>query len=104
MTQYIILSKQFYKIIISISLKPPPLSNLQLDIKPIIYAYDLKLIFNITLSIVQNFIRSLIRSEAKWLRLLTFIFYSIVVVLECANFVLLGSAKICQPRTINESY
>ncbi len=52
----------------------------------------------------QHFVCSPTSSGAKWLGLLTFIFHSMVVVLECVNLVLLGSAGECQPRTTNESH
>ena len=43
-------------------------------------------------------------SGAMWLKLLIFIFYSLVVVLERVNLVLLDSARVCQPYTTNKSY
>ncbi len=49
-------------------------------------------------------VRSPTSSGAKWLRLPTFIFYSLVIVLKRINLVLLGSAGACQPRTTNESH
>ncbi len=39
-----------------------------------------------------------------WFRLLTFIFHFMIVVLECVNLILLGSAGVCQTCIINESY
>lgn len=37
------------------------------------------------------------------LGLLTIIYYSMVIVLEHINYVLLGSVGVCEPRTINET-
>ncbi len=56
------------------------------------------------MSIHQHFVRSPTSSGAKWLDLPTFIFHSMVVVLEHVNLVLLGSAGVCQTRTTNESH
>ncbi len=88
---------------ILVHLKLLPLIDLQpiLDIKPM---FVLKPFIQCHLINTLYTVRSLTDFEVKWLGLLIFILYSIVVVLEHINLVLLSCTRLCQPSIIKENH